>query len=131
LFVDWESFGHHTAFINSSEYKSFKTIFNQLFDLKTAETFSSIIPPVLSDQTVLNKITVFTNWTSDSTAAFRAPVTEIAFFALPNGGEESKQAIGDALSYVTKTILIVGKAWGSAIGWGVLSLPCPLLFIDP
>jgi len=43
--IDWESFEHHAAFINSEEYNSFIAGFSQVFDLKVAAPLTSITDP--------------------------------------------------------------------------------------
>lgn len=43
--IDWESFEHHAAFINTEEYNSFMADFSQVFDLKVAAPLTSITDP--------------------------------------------------------------------------------------
>lgn len=54
-----------------------------------------------------------------ATAAFRSPVTEVAFFTLPTRpDEETKTAIEDSSATVLREVQTIGKASGAAIGWG-------------
>jgi hypothetical protein len=65
---------------------------------------------------------VYTRFTSDASAAFAAPVTEVAFFTLPNGAREDvKTTIEDALMPSMQAVTTVGKSSGGAIGWGELN----------
>lgn len=62
---------------------------------------------------------MFTHWPADVGPALRAPVTEVAFFTLPNGvSEEVKSAVDKALEPVGSAVISIGKAYGSAMGWG-------------
>ncbi len=69
--------------------------------------------------------TVFTHFTSDATAALSAPVTEVAFFTVPNSArEDAKTLIENDVLDSTHPVLTVGKSSGGAIGWGELMLSC-------
>lgn len=62
---------------------------------------------------------VYTRFTSDAVAAFTAPVTEVAFFTVPNSArEEAKALIEDAVIDNTHPVITVGKSSGGAVGWG-------------
>jgi hypothetical protein len=62
---------------------------------------------------------VYTRFTSDASAALAAPVTEVAFFTMPNGTlEDAKTTIEDALMPSIQAVTTVGKSSGGAIGWG-------------
>jgi hypothetical protein len=50
-------------------------------------------------------------------------VTEVSYFILPNGGEESKKAIANALVPIGDAVKTVGQATGSAMAWGELIRP--------
>jgi hypothetical protein len=43
--IDWKSFEHHAAFIDTEEYDSFMAGFSQVFDLKVAAPLTSITDP--------------------------------------------------------------------------------------
>jgi hypothetical protein len=65
---------------------------------------------------------VYTHFTSDASAALAAPVTEVAFFTMPNGAlEDAKTTIEDALMPSIQAVTTVGKSSGGALGWGELS----------
>lgn len=65
---------------------------------------------------------VYTRFTSDAFAALAAPVTEVAFFTVPNGvREDAKATIEDALMLSIEAVTTVGKSTGGATGWGELN----------
>lgn len=64
----------------------------------------------------------FTIWASDAAAALRAPVTEFAYFSLPDGaGEKEKNECWETLLTIPDYVTTVGGAVGSATGWGTIS----------
>lgn len=80
--------------------------------------------------------TIFTQWTSDPAAALQAPVTEVAFFALPqNSGEAPRREIDEAMVAVIKEVTTVGKSLGGATGWGEFrsspSFPSVCILLKP
>ena len=68
---------------------------------------------------------VYSRLTSDdAAAAFKSPVTEIAFMTLPNDvGEEARAYIEQASKPINRDVVKVGKATGVATGWGESFLP--------
>ncbi len=65
---------------------------------------------------------MYTRFTSDATAALAAPVTEIAFFTVPDKArEDAKTLIEDDVIESTHPVITVGKSSGGAIGWGELN----------
>jgi len=98
---DWVSFEQSTAFDNSEEHSSFIAGMGRVFDLEVAAPLK-----------------IYTNFTSDATAAFAAPVTEVAFFTVPNGAREhAKTLIENNPLSSTHPVLTVGKSSGGATGW--------------
>ena len=65
---------------------------------------------------------VYTRFTSDAVAAFAAPVTEVAFFTVPDGVRVEAKMLIEKESIETHPVFTVGKSSGGAIGWGQLSL---------
>lgn len=64
---------------------------------------------------------MYTHFTSSTTVALTAPVTEVAFFAVPNSNsEEAKALIEEDEVSSTHPVITVGKSWGGAVGWGEL-----------
>ena len=45
IILDWESFEHNTAFVNSEEHNSFMAGMGQVFDLKVAAPLTSVTLP--------------------------------------------------------------------------------------
>jgi hypothetical protein len=65
---------------------------------------------------------VYTRFTSDASAALAAPVTEVAFFTVPNDAREiAKTMIEDEPITSTHPVITVGKSSGGATGWGELN----------
>ena len=65
---------------------------------------------------------VYTRFSSDAVAALAAPVTEVAFFTVPNSArEDAKALIEDDVVRSTDPVITVGKSTGGAIGWGELT----------
>jgi hypothetical protein len=65
---------------------------------------------------------VYTRFTSDPSAALAAPVTEVAFFTVPNDAREiAKTMIEDEPITSTHPVITVGKSSGGATGWGELN----------
>ena len=61
---------------------------------------------------------MLTRFTSDANAAFKAPVTEVAFISAPNGtGDEVKTKLEENFKPIGETIKMVGKALEAAFGW--------------
>jgi len=100
--IDWRSYGDGVTFRNSEEHKPFAAAFSRVFDLEVAA-------PLI----------MYTRFSSnEALAAFRAPVTEIAFMTLPNRpDEEMKASIEEQMKPIGRDVETVGKSWGSAIGW--------------
>ena len=95
---------------------------DRVFDLEAAAPITSTtVPPIFRFWTVeLNRIqSVYTHFTSDATAALAAPVTEVAFFTVPNGAREDAKTLieNDAIDN-THPVITVGKSLGGAVGWG-------------
>ena len=69
---------------------------------------------------------MYTYFTSSATAALTAPVTEIAFYTVPNSkSEEAKALIEEDEISSTHPVITVGKSWGGAVGWGeLMALVC-------
>ena len=65
---------------------------------------------------------VYTRFTSDAVTAFAAPVTEVAFFTVPDGVREEAKMLIEKESIESHPVFTVGKGSGGAIGWGQLSL---------
>ena len=65
---------------------------------------------------------VYTRFTSDAVAAFAAPVTEVAFFTVPDGVREEAKTLIEKEPIESHPVFTVGKSSGGAIGWGQLSL---------
>ena len=65
---------------------------------------------------------VYARFTSDAVAAFAAPVTEVAFFTVPDGVREEAKTVIEKESIESHPVFTVGKSSGGAIGWGQLSL---------
>lgn len=62
---------------------------------------------------------VYTRFTSDAAAALAAPVTEVAFYTVPDGArEDAKTLIEDDKIHSSHPVITVGKSSGGAIGWG-------------
>lgn len=100
--VDWESLDHYDAFNKSDNHTKIVTGLSQVFDFSNG-------PP----------LTIFTHWTTDASAAFEAPVTEVAFMTLPDSsGEEARTEIEQAMMPIMRDVKTIGKSWGAAIGWG-------------
>lgn len=72
---------------------------------------------------------MYTRFTSDATAAFAAPVTEVAFYTVSDADrEEAKPLIENDTIDSTHPVITVGKSTGGAIGWGELeNAMCVLL----
>ena len=69
---------------------------------------------------------MYTHFTSSTTAALTAPVTEVAFYTVPNSkSEEAKVVIEEDEIESTHPVITVGKSWGGAVGWGeLMALVC-------
>ena len=94
----------------------------RVFDLEAAAPLTSMILSLCFCSVKLNQTLVFTRFTSDATAAFVAPVTEVAFFTVPNSArEDARNLIENDVLDSTHPVLTVGKSSGGAIGWGELS----------
>ncbi|KAJ3984641.1 hypothetical protein F5890DRAFT_1515551 [Lentinula detonsa] len=105
-YIDWESPEHHENFTESEGYSAYTTSLGEIFYFEKALPLTN------------SSFVVYTKWSSDATAALKAPVTEIAFLTLPNGSpEEAKAATEEALGHVMTNVQAVGKAWGASIGW--------------
>ena len=65
---------------------------------------------------------MYTQFTSYAGAAFAAPVTEVAFFTVPDGVREEAKTLIEKESIESHPVFTVGKSSGGAIGWGQLSL---------
>ena len=64
---------------------------------------------------------MYTHFTSTATAALTAPVTEVAFYTVPNSkSEEAKMLIEEDEISSTHPVITVGQSWGGAVGWGEL-----------
>lgn len=62
---------------------------------------------------------MYTRFTSEATAALIAPVTEVAFFTVPNGvRDNAKTIIENDVIESTHPVITVGKSSGGAMGWG-------------
>lgn len=121
---------YHTAFVNSEEYSSFLAGMSQVFDLEIAAPFTSTtLPRSASDLRYrAESDPVYTRFTSDATTALAAPVTEVAFFTVPNDArEEAKTLIENDSISSTHPVIAVGKSTGGAMGWGK-SMSCPAMY---
>lgn len=73
---------------------------------------------------------VYTRFTSDAHPALAAPVTEIAFYTVPNTAlEEAKTLIEASSVENTHPVITVGKSSGGAVGWGEFCLPRPVIYV--
>ena len=125
VYVDWESVKDVAVFTNSAAYNAFLASMSQIFDLEKAAPLTSMtlipgwvkLPCKANDQIQ----PVYTHFTSSATAAFTAPVTEVAFYTVPNANsEEAKVLIEEDRISSTHPVITVGKSWGGAVGWGEL-----------
>lgn len=90
-----------------------------VFDVEVAAPLTSLIFLVVLLICGAESESVYTRFTSDATAALAAPVTEVAFYTVPNGArEDAKTLIEDDLINGTHPVITVGKSSGGAIGWG-------------
>ena len=81
-----------------------------------------LLLPSLYHIALIGTYLVHTNFTSNSLAAFTAPVTEVAFFTAPEAKREQAQAvIENMIVSSTDPIITVGKASGGAVGWGTFA----------
>ena len=65
----------------------------------------------------------FTHFTSDATTALAAPVTEVAFYTVPDSVREQAKAMIEEMSVSsTHPVITVGKSSGGAVGWGECDL---------
>ena len=74
---------------------------------------------------------MYTHFTSSATAALTAPVTEVAFFTVPDSNsEEAKVLIEEDEISSTHPVITVGNSWGGAVGWGeLMALVCYIIDI--
>ena len=131
IYVDWESTDHVTLFTNSAAHNAFLASMSQIFDLGKAALLTSMTfdllfrfqPACKADDQIQS---VYTQFTSSATAALTAPVTEVAFFTVPNSkSEEAKVLIEEDEVSSTHPVITIGKGWGGAIGWGeFMALVC-------
>ncbi|EPE25949.1 hypothetical protein GLAREA_01861 [Glarea lozoyensis ATCC 20868] len=106
--IDWKWKSDHDRLLESVDLKS--TITAGLAELSDVKKH----PPFIT----------YTEFKSDPTAAYTAPVTEVAFVNMPAGyGEAEKYSMDNDMSHVGDEVKTVGKSWGSATGWIVETLP--------
>ncbi len=73
---------------------------------------------------------MYTRWTEDAAAALESPVTEVAFYTLPDGsGEEERITILKAMEPLGPVFKEFGNMLGSAIGWS--KLICHVVTLKP
>ncbi|KUJ10750.1 uncharacterized protein LY89DRAFT_689384 [Mollisia scopiformis] len=107
--IDWESKPIYNTFRESPAHDDIAGGVGKLmqFDLDSAPVFVT-----------------FTKWDKDAKAALKAPVTEFAYFKLPDGaGEKEENECRELLSTIPDYVTTVGKALGSATGWVFLVEP--------
>jgi len=101
--IQWASLEKSTLFSNSAGHASFIESMGQLFDFEDG-------PP----------LTVYTQYTSSPVAAFTAPVTEVAYFCIPQSAiEDAKKDILSTMDISAHPVFSVGKSVGGAIGFVV------------
>ena len=90
-----------------------------VFDVEVAAPLTSLTFLVVLLTCGAESDSVYTRFTSDATAALAAPVTEVAFYTVPNDArEDAKTLIEDDVIDNTHPVITVGKSSGGAIGWG-------------
>ncbi|CAD6576652.1 MAG: hypothetical protein ASARMPRED_007812 [Alectoria sarmentosa] len=115
---DWASFEYNSAFVNSEEHNSFVASMGHVFDVEVAAPLTSLTFLVVLLTCGAESDSVYTRFTSDATAALAAPVTEVAFYTVPNDArEDAKTLIEDDVIDNTHPVITVGKSSGGAIGW--------------
>ena len=131
VYVDWGSTNDVALFTNSAAHNAFLASMSQIFDLEKAAPLTSMIfDPLFRFQLTCKADDqiqpVYTHFTSSATAALTAPVTEVAFYTVPNSNsEEAKVVIEEDEIESTHPVITVGKSWGGAIGWGeLMALVC-------
>ena len=137
VYVDWESTDHVALFTNSAAHNAFLASMSQIFDLeKSAPLTSMASGPLFRFQLTCKADdqiqSVYTHFTSSATAALTAPVTEVAFYTVPNSNsEEAKVLIEEDEISSTHPVITVGKSWGGAVGWGEsMALVCCVFAIS-
>ncbi|KAJ6582888.1 hypothetical protein DFH09DRAFT_1144832 [Mycena vulgaris] len=99
-YIDWETYEHITAFVNSEAHGPFMGLMGQVFDLDVAA-------PLM----------MFTRLTSDSVPALVAAVTEVAFFTIPTSARAAAEPMIIDATLGDHPVFTVGKSSGGAIGW--------------
>ncbi|KAF1992268.1 hypothetical protein K402DRAFT_415955 [Aulographum hederae CBS 113979] len=102
--IYWKAQENFTAFGASEGFGPFSAMVAEIFDVVA-------LPPIV----------FMTNFNSDATAGYTAPVTEIAFFTVPKSALEEARADIEASDVSSHPVFSVGNSSGGSIGFVFLA----------